>query len=276
MIKQYENFKVDYYPEHEMIVWSIKSKGVPNFSPEILWEFKDFAKDLKMMFADKVYPLKYIVSASTHKDIYNLGGDLPYFLKNIKSENKEALSEYANLCIDAIYNIYNTFGLPVLSIALVEGNAYGGGFECVMAHDIILSHKSAKFCLPENKFHLFPGMGAYSFLCRKLNIKAALKVLYTGNIYKAEELEEMGLVDCVFNEETGISSVINYMKKSNFSFQYNHYKCIKRVFPLQKKELKDITAMWVDACLNLESKSLRRMELVINAQLRKLKYELKP
>ncbi len=53
---------------------------------------------------------------------------------------------------------------------------------------------------------------------------------------------------------------------------YNHYKCLKRVFPLQKKELFDITNMWVDACMNMEKDSLRRMELIINAQLRKEKY----
>ncbi|WP_420551881.1 crotonase/enoyl-CoA hydratase family protein [Tenacibaculum aiptasiae] len=275
MIKQYENFKVNYYPEHELVLWSIKSGGVPNFSIGILREFNELKKDLKMMFSDNGYPLKYIVSASTHDEVYNMGGDLPYFLKNIKSHNKTALEEYANLCIDAIYNIYNTFDLPVLSIALVEGNAYGGGFECAMAHDIILSHESAKFCLPENKFHLFPGMGAYSFLCRKLNIKTALEVLNTGNVYKAKEVEEMGLVDNIFTNESGIEAVVNYLNKSSFSFKYNHYKCIKRVFPLQKNELGDITNMWVDACMSLESESLRRMELMINAQLRKLKHECK-
>ncbi|WP_299156004.1 crotonase/enoyl-CoA hydratase family protein [uncultured Tenacibaculum sp.] len=275
MIKQYENFKVNYYPEHELVLWSIKSEGVPNFSIDTLHEFKDLTKDLKMMFADNGYPLKYIVSASTHNEVYNMGGDLPYFLKSIKTQNKEALEEYANLCIDAIYNIYNTFDLPVLSIALVEGNAYGGGFECAMAHDVILSHESAKFCLPENKFHLFPGMGAYSFLCRKLNIKTAIEVLNTGNVYEAKEVEKMGLVDNIFSKDSGITAVVNYLKKSSFSFKYNHYKCIKRVFPLQKNELGDITNMWVDACMNLESESLRRMEIIINAQLRKLKYEFK-
>jgi len=40
---------------------------------------------------------------------------------------------------------------------------------------------------------------------------------------------------------------------------------------LQKGELLDITNLWVNACLNMECKDLRRMELIINAQKRKLK-----
>ena len=272
MKKNYKNFEVAYYPEHEMVLWRIKTTGIPNFSLEGLKEFKQFYEDLYMMFSDKKYPLKYIVSASSHDDVYNMGGDLPYFYKNIQTKNKKRLLEYANLCFEAIYNIHNSFSLPVLSIALVEGNAYGGGFECVMAHDIILAKDSAKFCLPENKFNLFPGMGAYSFLCRKINLTSAIEILYSGNVYDAKNLEQKGLINTTFNNKSGFKALTDYIEKNSFNFMYNHYKCLKRVFPLQKKELFDITNMWVDACMNMEKDSLRRMELIINAQLRKEKH----
>ncbi|CAL2078202.1 DSF synthase [Tenacibaculum sp. 190524A02b] len=273
MLNQYKNIEVDYYPEYELVNWKIKTEGIPNFCIEALREFKRFSEDLKMMFSDNMYPLKYIVSSSTHNEVYNLGGDLPYFYESIKSKNKEKLKEYAHLCIDAIYNIYKSFDLPIINISLVEGNAYGGGFECVLAHDVVLANKKAKFCLPENKFNLFPGMGAYSFLCRKLNIKKATEILYSGAIYKARELEESGLIDTIFQEEESIKAIIKYINKnkSSFNFQYCHYQSIKKVFPLQKGELLDITDLWVNACLNMESKDLRRMELIINAQKRKLK-----
>ncbi|CAL2074577.1 crotonase/enoyl-CoA hydratase family protein [Tenacibaculum sp. 190524A02b] len=273
MLNQYKNIEVDYYPEYELVNWKIKTEGIPNFCIEALREFKRFSEDLKMMFSDNMYPLKYIVSSSTHNEVYNLGGDLPYFYESIKSKNKEKLKEYAHLCIDAIYNIYKSFDLPIINISLVEGNAYGGGFECVLAHDVILANKKAKFCLPENKFNLFPGMGAYSFLCRKLNIKKATEILYSGAIYKARELEESGLIDTIFQEEESIKAIIKYINKnkSSFNFQYCHYQSIKKVFPLQKGELLDITDLWVNTCLNMESKDLRRMELIINAQKRKLK-----
>jgi len=271
MIKNYKNFEVAYYPKYEMVLWRIKSDGIPNFSLEGLKEFQQFHEDLYIMFSDKKYPLKYIVSASSYEDVYNMGGDLPYFYKNIREKNKEELLEYANLCIEAIYNIHNSFGLPALSIALVEGNAYGGGFECAMAHDIIIAKESAKFCLPENKFNLFPGMGAYSFLCRKLNLTSAIEILYSGNIYDAEKLAQKGLINGTFKGDSGFKTLTDYIAKNSFNFNFNHYKCLKRVFPLQKKELFDITNIWVEACMNMDKESLRRMELIIKAQLRKEK-----
>ena len=130
MTANYKHFKVDYYPEHELLIWKINSKGIPNFSLEGLKEFETFADDLQMVFADKSYPLKYIASASLHDEVYNMGGDLPFFYENIISKNRAVLTEYAHSCVTAIYNIYNSFNLPAISVALVEGNAYGGGFEC--------------------------------------------------------------------------------------------------------------------------------------------------
>ncbi|WP_431165194.1 crotonase/enoyl-CoA hydratase family protein [Tenacibaculum halocynthiae] len=276
MLNEYKNIEVNYFPEHELVLWKIKTEGIPNFSLDILKEFQRFSKDLQIMFSDKSYPLKYIVSSSSHQEVYNLGGDLPFFFKSIKNRERKKLEEYAYLCIDAIYNIYTSFNLPVLNITLVEGNAYGGGFECVLAHDIILANTKAKFCLPENKFNLFPGMGAYSFLCRKLNIKTATEILYSGKVYTAKDMEEYALLDSI-EEEEGMKTIIKYINKnkSSFNFKYCHYKNIKKVFPLQKKELLDITDTWVDACLNMQPEDLRRMELIINAQKRKLKQVVK-
>ncbi|AUC17044.1 hypothetical protein BTO06_07220 [Tenacibaculum sp. SZ-18] len=273
-MKTYKYFDIDYYPEHELLLWKIKSDGIPNFSLEGLKEFTAFANDLKMILADNGYPLKYIASSSMHPEVYNMGGDLPFFFENIINQNREVLTEYAHLCIEVIHNIYNSFGLPAISIALVEGNAYGGGFECVAAHDIILANNDAKFCLPENKFNLFPGMGAYSFLFRKLNFKTASDVLYNGDIYDASQMKELGLVNQIFKNNRGIDRLVEYINKTSYNFIYNHHKCLKRVFPLQKSELIDITDIWVDACLNLDNKSLRRMELIINAQNRKLKQKV--
>ena len=272
MICNYKYFDVDYYPENELLVWKIKTEGIPNFSLEGLKEFEVFADDLKMLFADKSYPLKYIASLSLHPEVYNMGGDLPFFYDNIGLQNRAVLTEYAHSCVEAIYNIYNSFNLPIVSIALVEGNAFGGGFECAAAHDVVIADEKAKFCLPENKFNLFPGMGAYSFLFRKLNFKTASEVLYSGKSYTAIEMNEKGLVNRIARgENKGIAQLIDYINEISYNFIHNHCKCIKKVFPLQKTELIDITNIWVDSCLNLDSSSLRRMELIINAQLRNLK-----
>ena len=58
--------------------------------------------------------------------------------------------------------------LPILTVALIQGDAVGGGFEAMLTDDIVIAEQGAKFGLPEILFNLFPGMGGYSFLRRKV------------------------------------------------------------------------------------------------------------
>lgn len=263
---------VDYFPEQELLIWKIKNTGMPNFCLKGLEEFREFSSWVKSYFSSPLRPLKYIVSGSHHKDIYNLGGDLPFFLTQIRQEKTDLLEKYAHLCIDAIYNIYISFGLPVVSIALVEGNAYGGGFECALAHDYILSKNSAKFCFPESKFNLFPGMGAYSFLLRFLNQKEANKILKGDMVFKAGELEDMGLMAAVFKEGEADTTLFDFTRElsKNYNFNYYHTKCKKEIFLITKAELLKITNIWVQASKGLTHFDLRKMEAFGKAQLRKV------
>ena len=59
-------------------------------------------------------------------------------------------------------------GLPLITIALVQGEALGGGFESILSFDVVIAERDARFGLPEAMFGLFPGMGAHSFLSRRL------------------------------------------------------------------------------------------------------------
>ena len=51
--------------------------------------------------------------------------------------------------------------------------------------------------LPEILFNLFPGMGAYSLLARRLGMKKAEEMILSGKIFEARELHEMGVVDMI-------------------------------------------------------------------------------
>lgn len=273
-MKQFNYITVTYSKKDETLFWEMKNTRMPNFCLKALSEFKEFSCWVKKYFKDsEERPLKYIVSKSEHPEIYNMGGDLFFFLENIKNNNKKNLKKYAYLCIDAIYTIYTSFGLSVITIALVEGNAYGGGFECALAHDYVLAQENVQFCLPENKFNLFPGMGAYSLLYRKLNNIDANTIIKSGKIYKARYLEALGLVENTFEKDRGEFCVENFIKslKTQFNFEYHHIVCKKMVFPLEKEELIKITDIWVEACMSITNFDLRKMEILSSAQLHKIK-----
>ena len=272
-MRQFNCVSIEYFKKEELLLWKIRDTGMPKFCLEGLREFQEFCAWVQEYFSHPDRPLKFIVSGSEHQGVYNMGGDLAYFLDSIKTGNVSKLRTYAHLCIDAIYNMYTSFGLPVITIALVEGNAYGGGFECALAHDFIITEEGVQFCLPENKFNLFPGMGAHSLLMRKLNKIDADMLIRGGNIYKAKYLQTLGLIEQIAQKGSSVLELHRCTKqlKEQFNFEYHHIQCKKLINPLLKNELLEITDLWVEACMRIEKFDLRKMEILVNAQSRRVK-----
>ncbi len=275
-MRQFTCISVTYFKEQELLLWKIKDTGMPNFCLRGLQEFQEFSLWVKDYFSHPDRPLKFIVSASEHQGVYNMGGDLPFFIENIKNNAVENLKIYAHLCVEAIYAMYTSFDLPVLTIALVEGNAYGGGFECALAHDFIVAEDNVQFGLPENKFNLFPGMGAYSLLYRKVSTADADMIIRSGKVYKTMYLESLGLIEHVVEKNSGTKALHRFTKKlsEQFNFEYHHVQCKKMIHPLSKKELLAITDLWVEACMKIGKFDLRKMEILVHAQSRKGKLVL--
>jgi enoyl-CoA hydratase len=87
--------------------------------------------------------------------------------------------------------------LPVASIALVNGYAFGGGAELALACTFRLASPNAIFGLPEVKLGLIPGYGGTQRLPRLIGEGRALEIIMTGRNVKAEEAERIGLVNAV-------------------------------------------------------------------------------
>ena len=79
-------------------------------------------------------------------------------------------------------------------IAAVEGWALGGGFEMVLACDLIVAAQGAKFGLPEVKRGLIAGEGGVIRLPQRIPYHVALKVLLTGEPISAADAKQYGLV----------------------------------------------------------------------------------
>ena len=79
-------------------------------------------------------------------------------------------------------------------IAAVNGMAVGGGFELVMAADLVVAAEHATFFLPEASIGLIPDAGAV-LLPRLLPATLANEVLLAGRQLSAEELHRFGLVN---------------------------------------------------------------------------------
>lgn len=80
-------------------------------------------------------------------------------------------------------------------IAAVEGHALAGGFEAVLACDLLVAARDAKFGLPEAKRGLAAAAGGLLRLPRLIPPRIAMEMALTGETVSAERLERYGLVN---------------------------------------------------------------------------------
>lgn len=244
----------------------------PCFNKTCMSELYQSQSNLEAMHGEvfvsgKLNQANYLVLASDVPGIFNLGGDLSVFGELIRSKARDHLFNYAKLCVNNVWTFYN-MQAPVTTISLVQGQAMGGGFEAALAAHVMVAEKSAVMGLPEVLFNLFPGMGALSFLSRKIGMQAAEKMVRSGKVYTGEELYQMGVVDVLAEDGQGEYALNNWIKKNHRSL--NSFQAInrakQRVNPLTLQELYDITEIWVDAALRLDERNLKVMERLVRAQ----------
>ena len=128
---------------------------------------------------------------------------------------------------------------------------------------------------PEVIFNMFPGMGAYSFLSRRLNPVLVERMIMSGKMYSAEEFHELGLVDVLAKRGEGEREVRRYihrMKRKSNTLR-GLLAMRELVNPVSYEELKDITGLWVEAALSLGEQELSAMEWLLRGQNRRLGLE---
>jgi enoyl-CoA hydratase len=84
--------------------------------------------------------------------------------------------------------------LPLASVALINGYAFGGGLELAMACTFRVATPNARMGVPEIKLGLIPGYGGTQRLPRIVGEARALELVMTGRAIDAEEAHRIGLV----------------------------------------------------------------------------------
>jgi DSF synthase len=221
--------------------------------------------------------LRYFVCGSKTPGIYNLGGDLRHFADCIRTRDLAAMRKYAETCVRMQYANSHGFGAPIITMALVQGDALGGGFEHALAFDILFAERSARMGLPEIIFNLFPGMGAYSFLVRRVGRKMAESFILEGKIHTAEELHELGIVDVLVEDGQGEAAIVEYCQRNQqrFAAERAVYLARRVSTPVELEELLRITNIWAETAMSLTDADVRKMERLADAQERRIQRSLR-
>lgn len=222
----------------------------------------------KTQHPDSIWPFRHLILASKTPGIFNLGGDLNLFKQCIIDQDKIKLKDYAYKCINLVHRNINNLDLPITTVSLVQGQALGGGFETALSSDIIIAERSSQLGFPEILFNLFPGMGAYNLLTRRVGSALAERIILSGKTYTAAELYDMGIIDVLAEDGAGIQATEDYMNSHNQS--HNTIRSIKKirqiVHPITRQTLYDIVDIWLDAAMDLSLKDLSKMDRLLHLQ----------
>jgi DSF synthase len=271
-------YETEYEPANSTVWGYFNPRGTACYSLGLLKDILAHDQALasnggRVDIEGQMHEVNYYVTGSRVPRVFNLGGDLALFVLLIKARDRDALAHYARLCIDNMYPRTQNFFSPTLTkIALVQGDALGGGFECALASDLIVAEESAQLGFPEILFNLFPGMGAYSLLARRIGMRAAEEMILSGRILPAAKLHEMGVVDILCKDGDGPGAVREWIAKNarRRNGVQAAYRAKKQVHPVTREELDAITDVWVDAAFRLQDRDLKMMGRIVRAQMRRV------
>lgn len=245
----------------------------PSFNPGLLSALSDCARFIQtsrgVIDCDgRPLPVQYTVLASTIPGVFNLGGDLDLFLRLIHARDRAGLVGYGRACVHVLYRNYVAHGLPITTISLVQGECLGGGFEAALSSDIVVAERHARFGFPEIMFNLFPGMGAYSFLGRRVGRRLAEEIIATGKTYSADDMLALGVVDHVVDTgggEAQVKALTQRLERSRNGLQ-GLAAARRRVDRVSYDELLDVVELWADCALRLTARDLKLMQRLVTRQ----------
>jgi enoyl-CoA hydratase len=111
-------------------------------------------------------------------------------------------------CLHANETLSRLEQTPKLVIAALNGHCVGGGLEVAMAADIRIARRNAgKMGLPEVSLGVLPGTGGTQRLARLVGKSKAIELMATGELFDFEKGQTLGLVNKIFEAETGESFI---------------------------------------------------------------------
>lgn len=270
----YQELDVSVDAETRSLWCHMRPRRTPSVTPSMLYDLLDLHVEIaagSFPAGAPGIPLKYYIQASRIPGIFNLGGDLEFIVECVRTGDRKSLLTYAHNCVQVVFNLGMGFDRDIVSVALVEGDALGGGFEGALGCNYIVAERRARFGFPEILFNCFPGMGAYSLLARRAGPALAEKMIQSAKIYTAAEMYEVGIVNQLADDSRGKEVLLDYIKAGSPSYAHRKAICKIRqcVNPIELNELRKITDIWVDMALQLSPSDLKKMQRFAAAQQRR-------
>lgn len=148
----------------------------------------ELAAALETIGATPVGAVRAVVLSGSGDRAFSAGSDVGEFEAQRGPEGRERHALESGVATSLA-------GLPMPTIAAIEGNALGGGLELALCCDIRVASERARLGLPEVRLAVTPGAGGTQRLPRIVGSARARELILTGRVLSAAEAERIGLVN---------------------------------------------------------------------------------
>lgn len=166
------------------------------------------------------------------------GGDLREFHQIKDTEGAKEMTRRMIVILERIEH------LPCWTLAAVNGTAYGGGWETMLAFDFRIAISTATFGFTQGKFYLPPGWGGVTKLAAVAGRNQALYWLASQKVIDAKTALQSGLIQDVFDENE-YNEKLSLLKRSLTKNGREYIEYVKRK-DIQKStdEIEPFSTFW--------------------------------
>lgn len=140
-----------------------------------------------------------VIIRSAHPSVFCAGADLNEMKEATPEDARELYSQHLFTRISRS---------PMVSIAVVDGIAVGGGCELALCADLRVVGSAAVFRLPETSLGIIPAAGGCTRLTRLLGTSIAKQVILAGKDISAKEAVRWGLAKDGATDALATASVL--------------------------------------------------------------------
>jgi enoyl-CoA hydratase/3-hydroxyacyl-CoA dehydrogenase len=194
-----EVVKLETRPDGVAIAW-LANGQMNSISPAVV---ADLGKVWERVKGSGV---RALVIASSNPMLFCAGADIKAFTTMDEASGADL--------INGAHALFRELGSEgVVTIAAVNGLAYGGGCELAMACDVRIAARSAIFGQPEVKLGILPGFGGTQRLPRLVGTNKALEMNLVGDPILADEAFELGLVNRMVEDHELLDTALQWARK---------------------------------------------------------------
>ncbi len=171
-----------------------------SLSPQVVQDLQKVWEQAKASGA------RVVIFASSNPMLFCAGADIKAFTTMDEASGAEL--------INGAHDLFREFGSgQIVTIAAVNGLAFGGGCELAMACDVRIAARSALFGQPEVKLGIIPGFGGTQRLPRLVGTNKALEMNLVGDPVLADEAYELGLVNRLVEDHELLDTALMWARR---------------------------------------------------------------